>query len=139
MKYPKFSKPSHMSEMEWNKALLFSAVSFILLLILAGTAIYELNFFLTSNSADGEVVALNAGKRHVSIKFKTTNGKEITYPQNGFISYSVGEKVRVLYNPERPILASTDAIGALWSGTIALLQLTTIFSLVSIASFKSKK
>ncbi len=139
MKYPKLTKPPDMSDKDWNKVLLFSLVSFVFLLMLICTSIYELNFILKSKSADGEVVALNAGRGHVKVEFRTIDGKLIRYSQSGLVIYNVGDKVTVLYDPERPNrFASTNAIGALWTGTISLLFFTVVFSLATAASLKSK-
>lgn len=97
--------------------------------------LFEMNFARNSVEAKGIVTKLTAGGSHVRVEF-TANGRIINYQQNGIIRYKVGDEVRVLYNKEDPKNASTDAVGALWSWTIAFAILTLIFGLFAKAAVR---
>jgi hypothetical protein len=80
---------------------------------------YEYNFIQTAACAPGEVIRQTNGKHHVDVRFTAANGEVITYPQNGMVSYEVGDKVTVYYDASDPGRhPSTDGIGALWGNTI---------------------
>lgn len=95
-----------------------------------------LQFIKSSISVSGEVIALRSGKFHPTIKFTTAEGEAVEYFQNGIIKgYDVGEKVTVLYDPQKVKEASVDSFIALWGVTIALLIGGLIFCIISVYKF----
>lgn len=69
-------------------------------------------FARTAQRAQGEVVALNAGPAHPQVRFTTSDGQTVEFPQGGFVSQAVGDRVEVLYDPAHPHDAVVDAFGA---------------------------
>jgi hypothetical protein len=111
------------------------ALSILIIIVFS----FELHFFLTATETDGEVTKLNAGGSHVRVEFMTSSGEKIKYPQNGIISYKVGDKVRVFYDKENPERASTSAVGALWSWTIILSTISAAFGFFTMMAFRYPK
>jgi hypothetical protein len=135
-----FKKPPEIPVKNWDAGMVFLLTAIVLFLFFTVSAFYETKFFLNSNKTTGEVIKLNAGRSHVTIKFRTKENEEIEYPQNGFIHYNLGDKVTILYDAERPgRFASTNAIGALWTWTIATFALSFIFFIASATAFRTKK
>ncbi len=105
-------------------------VGIALLLIGAGMLIAAVfvamnirSFVSSSATATGVVIRLNAGGSHPEIRFTTSHGEVIEYPQGGMIfGYEPGQQVRVIYDPARPRQSATiDALGALWFAPLLLL------------------
>ena len=88
-------------------------------------------FVANARRAPGTVVALRSGAPEV--KFRAHDGREIQFTSSVSSkppAYSVGEKVEVLYRPERPEDAQVNAFMSLWLGVIILGGLGSGFSLV---------
>jgi hypothetical protein len=84
------------------------------------------SFTRAAVTADGVVVRLNAGASHPQVEFTAASGGKISYPQGGLICcYRAGEKVRVLYQADRPNDARLDAFGVLWVTPLILLVVGT--------------
>ena len=91
-------------------------------------------FVANARRAPGTVVALRSGAPEV--KFRAHDGREIQFTSSVSSkppAYSVGEKVEVLYRPERPEDAQVNAFMSLWLGVIILGALGSGFSLVGAA------
>jgi hypothetical protein len=128
-------KPVNTPIAHWHTGLVCVCAVVILLIATIYVARHEYDFIKTSARAKGIVIAQNAGKHHVQIRFTTNDGKSIDYAQNGLISYEVGDHVAILYAPDDPgTHVSTDAIGSLWIGTISFSMFTFGALLVSILS-----
>lgn len=129
-------KPSNTPNEHWYTGLMLGCVAIVLAIVTTGIAQDEYAFIQVATRAEGVVVAQNAGKHHVQIHFTTSDGKPVEYTQNGWISYEVGDHVKVLYTTNDPRLsASTDAIGSLWINTIAASMFTfgaLLFSILAI-------
>jgi hypothetical protein len=72
--------------------------------------------------AEGQVTELNAGGSHPQIEFHTSDGRSVSYPQDGLISgYRPGDRVRVYYRTADPNDdPCIDSTGALWGPTILI-------------------
>lgn len=83
-------------------------------------------------TAQGRVVALNAGGSHPQIEFTNNRGEPISYPQGGWIGgYKVGDQVTVLYLPNSPNPRPTvDRFGAVWAWSINLVPMLVILPAV---------
>lgn len=94
------------------------------------TALDRSAFVRHASVADGVVAALNAGGSHPQIAFKTASGREVSYPQGGWIfGYAVGQRVRVLYDADAPGQSAViDDFGALWGTPIFLGLLGAVFT-----------
>lgn len=94
------------------------------------TALDRSAFVRHASVADGVVAALNAGGSHPQIAFKTASGRQVSYPQGGWIfGYAVGQRVRVLYDAHEPgHTASIDDFGALWATPVFLGVLGAAFA-----------
>lgn len=102
------------------KGFLFLLIGVALAIGACMSAIHTDSFLRTSLVAQGRVVALNAGKHHPEIAFTTQDGRDISYPQGGFVSMDIGEQVQIRYLPENPrSSASVDRFFPIWQGTIA--------------------
>jgi hypothetical protein len=101
---------------------LFVLIGLGLLAAAAMLAIRTWDFLHEAAAAPGIVVALLAGGSHPQIEFTTASGRKVTYAQGGFIfGYRAGERVTVLYRPDRPDqTACIDAAGALWFSSVIL-------------------
>lgn len=130
-------KPAKTPVGHWHDGLLLLCITCLLLIAIVPVASNEYTFAQTAARANGMVIRQNHGKHHVQIGFTTASGTAIEYAQNGHISYETGEQVTVLYDPKEPRLtASTDAVGALWGGTIDLsLFALGAFALAMLAIF----
>lgn len=116
-------------------------LNFVFLLIgigLLGGAFYlyrnTSNFIDTSRKAQGTVVALRSGAPEV--KFRTEQGREIQFTSSVSSkppSYSVGETVEVIYQPDRPDEAEVNSFMTLWLGVMIVGALGTVFSLIGLA------
>jgi hypothetical protein len=106
------SHPDRLQKMIYG---FFALVGVLIIFGVLAWSLKTYQFINNSLSAQGTVVALNAGGSHPQIKFTTTEGKEIEYSQNGLIfGYQIGDQVTVLYNPQNPLEASVNTPGALW-------------------------
>jgi hypothetical protein len=87
-------------------------------LVLCGSTVWsfkQYGFVNKAAKASGVVISLNAGGSHPQIKFKTSEGKEIEFPQGGLIAgYKVGDQVEVLYDLADPSIASINSFFSLW-------------------------
>ncbi|MFB9126856.1 DUF3592 domain-containing protein [Paraburkholderia dipogonis] len=98
------------------KAILFAAVWLGCISGFIVSTHSTLHFLDLANKAPGVVVALNAGGSHPQIEFINSNGRRVSYPQEGLISgYKIGDKVTVLYLADSPNPQATiDKPGAIW-------------------------
>jgi len=113
------------------KGRLFVAVGGLMLVIGAWTAISEALFVRGAVVADGVVIRQNHGPAHVQVGFKMQDGQDISFMQNGRISYQVGDKVKVLYDPSNPKrVHEVDDPGALWFSSAVPGGLGLVFVLV---------
>lgn len=89
------------------------------LLIAAGFSLSVTRDFLRrSETAPGLVVSEPYGPHHVTIRFRTRAGRQITYAQNGAVTLHTGERVAVRYDPRAPTLdPCVDQWAALWDAT----------------------
>jgi hypothetical protein len=72
-------------------------------------------FLRDASGVIGTIVSLNAGTAHPNVEFTTSLGQTIQFSENGWISYGVNERVRVLYDPADPEhTAWVDDPGAVW-------------------------
>ena len=65
------------------------------------------------------------------VHFQTTDGHDIDFVSNTGSSppsYSVNERVTVLYDPQQPEKASLNSFGSLWASTIILVSLGVAFT-----------
>lgn len=126
-------KPARTPTAHWRDAILSLILSAIFFCILVPVAQNEYAFTQSAARASGVVIAQNHGKHHVEVQFTGADGKVIHYSQNGNVSYEVGDKVTVYYNPNNPSqLPSTDGIGALWVNTIFVALMTFGFFLIAM-------
>ena len=96
------------------------------------------HFIQTASSAPGQVTQLRAGGSHPEIEFLSVEGKTISYPQNGLIfGYRVGDRVSVLYDPQRPYDACIDSFGALWGFHVMILFMGLVFVIAPGRLFRS--
>ena len=101
--------------------IVLSVIGSLLLMVAVWFAWGDYQFIQHAARADGFVVRQAAGKHHVHVRFKTADGQEIDYPQNGLVSYEKDEKVVVLYDPSDPrATAETAAVGSVWAGALML-------------------
>jgi hypothetical protein len=101
-----------------------------LILAAAGVAVSVRSFTRKAATAEGVVVRLNAGGSHPQIEFTTGSGQKVSYPQGGLICcYRAGERVRVLYETDRPNDARLNTFGALWFTPLILLLVGTFLVL----------
>lgn len=77
--------------------------------------------------ARGEVVALNAGPAHPEVRFTTSSGATVSYPQGGLVSLHVGEQVTVLYDAEDP---RRDAVVDTFAARYGFALLDTLLAVV---------
>lgn len=102
--------------------------------LLAGAGVVYFNtskFVAAARPAQGTVVALKSGAPEV--RFRAQDGREVQFTSSVSSkppAYSVGEKVEVLYRPDRPEDAEVNSLMALWLGVIILGALGSGFSLV---------
>jgi hypothetical protein len=92
------------------------------------------NFLDTARKAPGTVVALRSGAPEV--KFRTEQGREIQFTSSVSSkppSYSVGDTVEVLYQPDQPDNAEVNSFMTLWLGVMIAGAMGTVFSLVGLA------
>lgn len=65
------------------------------------------------------------------VRFRTNNGQEIDFVSNTGSSppsYSVNERVTVLYDPQQPYKASINSFGSLWLASMVLVILGVVFT-----------
>lgn len=95
------------------------AVGAVVLVMLALDIWSTYRFIARAARADGMVIELNAGAAHPQVRFHLPSGVKIEFPANGYISYRVGQKAKVLYLPDRPQQSSRlDDFGDLWMGKV---------------------
>ncbi len=110
------------------KALVFTLVGVGLMAGDLYWAAATRRFVAHAASAPGSVVRLNAGGAHPEVRFTTTAGKVIEYPQGGMIwGYRVGDKVEVLYDPQDPADPVINTVGALWGFTLMNFLMGAVF------------
>jgi hypothetical protein len=89
------------------------------------------DFVANASKAAGTVVGLRSGAPEV--KFTAHDGREVQFTSSVSSkppAYSVGEKVEILYRPDRPEDAKVNAFMSLWLGVIILGALGSMFALV---------
>ncbi|OKH51414.1 hypothetical protein NIES2101_18740 [Calothrix sp. HK-06] len=99
-------------------------------------SLFVLKFVDTALTADGEIIHRNNTGAHVKVRFTTADGNIIEYHQNSAVSYKVGHKVKVLYDPENPYNASTNAPGALWFKSTIISLIGTAFIIGAYGEWK---
>jgi Protein of unknown function (DUF3592) len=115
---------------------LFALVGVLIIVGCLAWGLKTYQFINNSFSAQGIVVALNAGGSHPQIKFITSEGKEIKYSQNGLIfGYKIGDQITVLYDPQNPHEASVNAPGALWGFNLLSFILGVCFTGIGFFKF----
>jgi hypothetical protein len=65
------------------------------------------------------------------VRFKTSSGEEVEFAASlstNPASYSVGDKVSVLYDPRRPGNADVDSVASRWFGVVVLIILGIVFA-----------
>jgi Protein of unknown function (DUF3592) len=114
--------------------LAFACVGLLLLCLAAWSASATRSFIRTATSAEGQVVALNAGGSHPQIRFTTPAGQVISYPQGGLIfGYRSGDVVRVLFDAGDPAgTATIDSAGALWFRALLFCGLGALFGITGV-------
>ncbi len=104
---------------------------FIGTIVILGTLFWGVSnrqFIKNAATAKGVVTKLNSGGSHPEIKFTTTDGRTVEYPQGGLISgYQVGDEVSVLYDEKNPQTAVINSFGALWGFPLFLFILGICF------------
>jgi hypothetical protein len=95
--------------------IVFILVGGGLLFAAAALAKSRQDFVDHAERASGSITKLNAGSSHPDVEFTTASGETVQYAQGGNISYKVGDRVTVLYDPSDPHGSATlDDPGALW-------------------------
>jgi uncharacterized integral membrane protein len=119
------------------KGLFFAIVGGMLLIAAAIAAVGVYRFRESASRADGVVERLNAGGSHPQIRFTTTSGDSVSYAQGGLIfGYDSGDRVQVLYRPERPqATARLDSVGAIWAMPLLLGFLGAGFAIGGLLHF----
>ncbi len=115
------------------KSIVFTLVGVGLMISALYWAVSTRHFVARAAGAPGTVVKLNAGGAHPEIRFTTTAGQVIEFPQGGMIwGYHAGDHVEVLYDPQHP---TTDPVintaGALWGFTVMDFLLGAAFVVVA--------
>ena len=101
------------------KVVVFTLVGVGLMVAALSWAAATRRFVARAASAPGMVVRLNAGGAHPEIRFTTSAGQIVEYPQSGMIwDYRVGDQVEVLYDPRSPTDPLINTVGALWGFTL---------------------
>ena len=96
-------------------SVLLAVLGCILIGIAVFTAYDRIVFLRNAAEGDGVVVSLNAGSAHANVELTTLRGQQIQFSANGWISYRVHDRVRVVYDPEDPErTACVNDAGALW-------------------------
>lgn len=113
--------------------VVFVLVGIALLAFAARDAFQTRAFIANAASAEGVVTGLNAGGSHPEIRFMTSHGQTVSFPQGGFIfGFRAGDRVRVLYDPKDPAGSATLVNpGALWFSTLLPGCLGLLFLMLS--------
>ena len=122
------------------RGLLFVLVG----LVLAVGGAFEIrsgpNFERGALRAVGTVVRLNAGPSHPQVRFTTPRGQTVEYPQGGLIfNYQPGQRVAMLYDPDRPQHATLDTFGARWGFTTLGLLASLVFVVAGLTSIPRRE
>lgn len=114
--------------MQRFKIVFFTIAGVCLLLIGAFIAFYEQSFINRAAVAPGVVVRQDYGGSHVTVGFTTAAGETIEYPQsvmNG--GYEAGDRVEVLYDPQRPRTAAINTFGELRGTAVSVILIGAVF------------
>ncbi len=119
------------------KGLFFTVIGAALLIAAVIAAMGVQRFRDAAARADGVVERLNAGGSHPQIRFTTMAGDVVSYAQGGLIfGYRAGDRVRVMYRPDRPqATARLDQFGAMWAMPLLLGFLGAGFSIGGMLHF----
>jgi len=119
------------------RGLFFTVIGAALLIAAVIATIGVQRFRDAAARADGVVERLNAGGSHPQIRFTTTAGDVVSYAQGGLIfGYRAGDRVRVMYRPDRPqATARLDQFGAMWAMPLLLGLLGAGFSIGGMLHF----
>ncbi len=119
------------------RGLFFTVIGAALLIAAVIATIGVQRFRDAAARADGVVERLNAGGSHPQIRFTTTAGDVVSYAQGGLIfCYRAGDRVRVMYRPDRPqATARLDQFGAMWAMPLLLGLLGAGFSIGGMLHF----
>lgn len=123
---------------------LFPAIGTLLLAGALAVQVHRRSFEATASKAEGTVVELalresrdSDGRRGDTycpvVRYRTAAGREIEFVSRTCSqppAYDVGERVRVLYRPDKPYGASLDGFAERWLGTLVLGGIGLIFSLI---------
>jgi hypothetical protein len=76
-------------------------------------------FIAKAKITDGVVIELPHGGSHPQVAFTNASGEKDWVPANGMISgYKIGERVRVLYDPNDPAHPDIDDFGSLYAWSL---------------------
>jgi len=129
------------------KKLIFIKYLFLLIglgMLVGSFFLYQntVSFLETAIKADGVVVDLVRSRNSDSttyaptVRFKTNRGNTIEFTSTTSSnppSYSVGEKVEVLYEPSQPHSAKINSFFSVWGGAVIVCGLGTVFFVVGFA------
>jgi hypothetical protein len=103
---------------------LFPIIGATLLLGAAFATVSTNRFIASATRAEGTVIRVNASGAHPVIQFKPTPDSVVEFSRSGFIHYTIGDQVTVLYvrDAQEPsgFQVNIDTPGALWVHTIVL-------------------
>ena len=119
---------------------IFLAVGMVLLAVAVVSYWHTRQFRQNAASADGVVIENVWSSRTYfpQVRFRTSGGQDLTFTSNMGskpASYQVGDRVRVLYDPEKPADASIDSFESQWLLPTIFGSLGLIFCSVGIAPF----
>jgi len=96
-------------------AALFTLVGIVLLSVSFATGMRKRRFLARAAVAEGVVVGVPEGGFHPKIEFTTASGLRVEFVGSGFKFCRLGDRLRVLYDPDRPRYSPwVDAFGAVW-------------------------
>jgi hypothetical protein len=113
------------------KGAVFLPVGLLLLVAAVFLAISTHDYLQRTARAPGLVIAEPYGPHHVDIRFRTHEGRELTYSQNGEVTLHTGQRVTVIYDPRDPAMdPCVDELPAIWGTTAFLVLMGSVFSLI---------
>ena len=114
---------------------MFVLFGFVALAIAAGCAWYARSTAKEAVVAPGEVIALNHGPRHVSVRVLPKSGTPFVYDENSSSApLQVGQKILVRYVPSNPGSSAVVASRGIYSTAISFVLLALGFWLAALIS-----